>query len=64
MYRLPESGTEQLIRILGPGEFLGEAAVLGDIPVDHFAVALDRTEVCSIDRRSILTCWPNGPRSR
>ncbi|CAJ1509958.1 Crp/Fnr family transcriptional regulator [[Mycobacterium] burgundiense] len=61
VYRLPESGTEQLIRILGPGEFLGEAAVLGDIPVDHFAVALDRTEVCSIDRRSILDVLAERP---
>ncbi|MFD6857222.1 Crp/Fnr family transcriptional regulator [Rhodococcus sp. NPDC060090] len=61
VYRLLESGSEQLIRILGTGEFLGETAVLSETEVDHFAVALDDAEVCSIDRRRILAVLTERP---
>lgn len=61
VYRLLESGSEQLIRILGPGEFLGEAAVLSDTEVDQWALALEDAEVCSIDRRRILAVLTERP---
>jgi CRP-like cAMP-binding protein len=41
-----ESGTEQLLRILFPGDFLGETTLLTGRPVDSWAVALEATEVC------------------
>ena len=61
VYRLLESGGEQLIRILGSGDFLGEAAVLAGVKVDQFAVALDEVEVCSIDRHRILDILTERP---
>jgi CRP/FNR family transcriptional regulator, anaerobic regulatory protein len=50
VYRLSESGAEQLVRILGPGDFLGELSVLTGRPVDTWAEALAETEVCQVRR--------------
>ena len=50
IYRLTEGGSEQLVRLLFPGDFLGEAAVLADAVSDHFAVAIRPSEVCSVPR--------------
>ncbi|MFD1812693.1 Crp/Fnr family transcriptional regulator [Rhodococcus gannanensis] len=61
VYRQSASGAEQLIRILVPGEFLGETAVLADAPVDHCADALDDSEVCSIARRDVLALLHDRP---
>lgn len=61
LYRLLENGGEQLVRILGPGEFFGETTVLSETAVDDFAVALDDTEVCTIGRRRILDILTERP---
>lgn len=50
VYRLTESGHERLIRLMFPGDFLGETALLADTTTDHFAVALQPSELCVIDR--------------
>jgi CRP/FNR family transcriptional regulator len=47
-YRLTEGGAEQLIRLLFPGDFLGESALFAETPSDHFAVATQPSEVCSV----------------
>lgn len=49
-YRLTDAGSEQLVRLLFPGDFLGEAALLADTVSDHFAVATRPSEVCSVPR--------------
>lgn len=49
-YRLTEGGSEQLVRLLFPGDFLGESALLADTASDHFAVATRPSEVCSVPR--------------
>lgn len=44
--RLSPDGAEQIVRVLGPGEFTGEAAVFtGDRP-DHRVVALEDATLC------------------
>ncbi|WP_406723816.1 Crp/Fnr family transcriptional regulator [Streptomyces sp. GD-15H] len=50
VYRITESGNEQLIRLMSPGDFLGETALLADTTTDHFAVALQPSELCVMDR--------------
>lgn len=50
VHRLTESGGDQLIRLMFPGDFLGETALLADTVADHFAVALQPSELCMIDR--------------
>lgn len=53
IYRLSESGKEQLIRILEPGDFMGETALFTESVTDHYAMAMEKTELC-IMRRSDL----------
>lgn len=44
--RLSLEGHEQIIRVLGPGDFVGEAAFLHGGPPDHFATALSAGSLC------------------
>lgn len=50
VHRIADSGAEQLIRLMSPGDFLGETALLADTATDHFAVALQPSELCMLDR--------------
>jgi CRP/FNR family transcriptional regulator len=62
VYRITESGHEQVIRVLGAGDFLGERAVISPSASDHFAVTLDESEICSLgheDMRSYLLRYPS-----
>ncbi|TAM87812.1 MAG: Crp/Fnr family transcriptional regulator, partial [Jatrophihabitans sp.] len=47
--RVSESGAEQLIRMLFPGDFLGETTLLTGQPVDSSAVAVQPAAVCVLD---------------
>lgn len=53
VYRITESGHEHVIRVLGPGEFLGEKALISPSTSDHFAVTLTESEICSLDHQGI-----------
>lgn len=53
VYRITESGHEQVIRVLGAGDFLGEKALISPRASDHFAVTLTEAEVCSLDHHDI-----------
>lgn len=53
IYQLFESGKEQLLRILEPGEFMGELALFADKIVDSYAEALEKVEICAIHRNDI-----------
>ncbi|WP_197028355.1 Crp/Fnr family transcriptional regulator [Bacillus sp. EB01] len=50
IYRLSESGKEQLVRILNPGDFTGELALFNEGVHESFAEAMADTEVCMIRR--------------
>jgi CRP/FNR family transcriptional regulator len=50
VYRLAESGHEQVVRVLGVGDFLGEATFMSDRTADNFAVTLQDSEICSLHR--------------
>lgn len=61
IYRLSESGKEQLIRILEPGDFMGETALFTDSVTDHYAMAMEKTELCIMKRsdlQSFLMKYP------
>lgn len=53
IYRLAESGREQLIRILQPGDFIGEKTFISAAETDHFATTLEDTQVCVLQRDDI-----------
>lgn len=44
--RISADGSEQLIRVLGPGEFIGEASVFTDRSPEDHATALDDCRLC------------------
>ncbi|WP_071393216.1 Crp/Fnr family transcriptional regulator [Bacillus tuaregi] len=53
IYRLSESGKEQLVRILNPGEFTGELALFNEGLHEAYAEAMLETQVCLIRRQDL-----------
>lgn len=51
--RISETGREQILRILQPGEFLGELSLFGSALLYHNAETLEKTEVCFIHRQDL-----------
>ena len=47
--RLSPTGKEQVIRVLGPGEFMGELSLLSSQPMTDNSEALERTTMCLIE---------------
>lgn len=61
-YRLTDSGKEQLVRILNPGDFTGEYALFNDSIHESYAEAILDTSVCMIKRsdlQTLLTKYPS-----
>ena len=46
IFRLSVDGSEQLIRVLGPGDFTGETSVFTGQRPDDYATALDECQLC------------------
>jgi CRP/FNR family transcriptional regulator len=44
--RVDADGREQILRVLGPGDFFGESALITGARPDHFAIALDEGSMC------------------
>ena len=53
IYRLSESGKEQLLRILHPGDFTGELALFRESIHESYAEAMANTSVCMITRTDL-----------
>lgn len=53
IYRLSETGKEQLLRILNPGEFTGELALFKETTHEAYAEAMVDTKVCMIQRSDL-----------
>ena len=53
IYRLSESGKEQLVRILNPGDFTGELALFRESIQEAYAEAMSDTDVCMISRNDL-----------
>ncbi|MFA7670027.1 MAG: Crp/Fnr family transcriptional regulator [Burkholderiaceae bacterium] len=62
VYRLADTGKEQLVRILNPGDFAGELALFSDDADDSYAEAMQASEICTIyqaDVRALLLQYPD-----
>ena len=60
-YRLSEAGKEQLVRILNPGDFMGELALFKQETHETYAEAMQNTSICTIrreDLQSFLVRYP------
>lgn len=53
IYRLSESGKEQVIRFLHPGDFTGEYALFNESIHESYAEAMEETSVCTIERADL-----------
>jgi CRP/FNR family transcriptional regulator, anaerobic regulatory protein len=53
IYRLSESGKEQLVRILNSGDFTGELALFSEAFHESYAEAMSETQVCLIKRSDL-----------
>ncbi|HJA24410.1 MAG TPA: Crp/Fnr family transcriptional regulator [Candidatus Limosilactobacillus intestinavium] len=52
-YRILENGKEQLVRLLGPGEFTGEWSIFkSDRQHNDYIEALKPTEICQLTRKN------------
>lgn len=60
--RTDTSGNEQVIRILRPGDYIGETAVFSDTAVQYDTIALEDSSFCTLDKnhlRQMLTTQPD-----
>ncbi len=46
LFRLNPSGKEQVLRLVGPGEFIGELSLFSSLPLTDHAQALEATTMC------------------
>ena len=53
IYRLSESGKEQLLRILNPGDFTGELALFSETIHEAYACAMEDTSICTVRRQDL-----------
>ena len=53
IYRLSETGKEQMLRVLSPGDFTGELALFKESTHEAYAEALMDTKVCMIKRTDL-----------
>lgn len=53
VYRLSESGKEQLVRILRPGDFTGELALFSTRKHDSYAETTETSQICTISRADV-----------
>lgn len=51
--RLTSSGKEQVIRVLGPGEFMGELSLFSSSPMTDNGETLEKTTMCIIDGENL-----------
>lgn len=59
--RLAASGKEQVIRVLGPGAFMGELSLLSPAPMTDNAEALETTTICLIEGRKLKSLMLESP---
>jgi len=50
IYRLSDTGKEQIVRILGPGDFTGELSLFTESVHDAYAESMETVELCVMSR--------------
>lgn len=61
VFRLSPTGKEQVIRIAGPGDFLGELTVLSDQELNEYAVTNSPVTMCYIDGHDLQSLMAKYP---
>jgi CRP/FNR family transcriptional regulator len=61
IYRLSPAGREQVIRLVGPGQFFGELSLFCTRPSTDYAVALEDSTMCNIEGQRLKTLMASHP---
>lgn len=61
IYRLSDTGKEQVIRVVNSGDFMGELALFSHSPVGEYAEAIEDTTMCIIEADSIKELMEKYP---
>lgn len=61
LYHLGEDGREQVLRVLNPGDFIGEIALFTDEIHSSYAEATKDSELCTISRASLTALIKEMP---
>lgn len=62
LFRLNASGKEQVLRLVGPGEFIGELSLFSSLPLTANAQALESTTMCILQGerlKELMTKYPS-----
>ena len=61
LYHLADDGKERVLRVLNPGDFIGEIALFTDEIHSNYAEATQTTELCTISRDALTTLIQRMP---
>jgi CRP/FNR family transcriptional regulator len=61
IYRLSPAGKEQVIRLVGPGQFFGELALFSPQSSAEYALALEQSTMCVIEGSALKTLMGSHP---
>lgn len=61
IFQVGIDGRDQIVRLAGPGDPIGYRALFADEPYNASAEALEDSEVCFIDRATVLNLLENKP---
>lgn len=59
--RITEKGDEQVMRVLGPGDFMGELSLFSQLPMNDFAEATENTVVCMLEGSGLKDIMKDNP---
>jgi CRP/FNR family transcriptional regulator len=61
IYRLSPAGKEQVIRLVGPGQFFGELSLFSPQASTEYALALEQSTMCVIEGPALKTLMGSHP---
>ncbi len=61
IYRLAASGKARILRVLGPGDFMGELSILNDSPLADYAEATEDSSMCIIEGTRLKALMHKSP---
>jgi len=61
LFRLNASGKEQVLRLVEPGEFMGELSLFSSLPLTDNAVALEKTTMCILQGQRLKELMAKYP---
>lgn len=61
IFRLSANGKEQVIRVIGPGEFMGELSLFSPLPLTDNSVAMETSTMCIIEGKKLKELMAKYP---